>query len=148
MKVILLKDVPKLGRKGAVMEVSEGHANNFLVPRGFAKIATAEIQQKAAVEAQGEAARQEKQAAQLRQLKTYLEKHTFSLKVKVGDKGQVFGGIHGKDIAAAINSQAGGNIEKTQVEGLHGIKTLGEHEITVKLGHGIAAKTKLNIEAL
>jgi len=148
MKVILLKDVAKVGRKGEVKEVSEGYANNFLIKTGAARLATAELQQKAEADAETAKARQEKQTGQLKQLKSVLEKQTFSLKVKVGDKGQVFGGIHEKDIAAAINSQTVGNIEKNQIQGLHGIKTLGEHEIEIKLGRGITAKTKLNIESL
>jgi len=148
MKVILLKDVAKIGRKGDIKEVSEGYANNFLVRQGLAKTATAEVQQKAAQELAQAAARQKKEAGRLAQLKTDLEKRIFAVKVKVGDKGQIFGGVHEKDIIQAINSKLGSALDKSQIGPVHGIKALGEHEITLKLGQGITAKTKLNIEAL
>jgi large subunit ribosomal protein L9 len=148
MKVILLKDVAKIGKKGELKEVSEGYANNFLIRQGLAQIATKEIQAKVTKQNQEEALRREKELAQLSQLKSELEKRTFTVKVKVGDKGQVFGGVHEKDIIAAIRQKLKTELDKSQIDAHSGIKALGEHEITIKLGHGIIAKTKLNIESL
>jgi len=66
----------------------------------------------------------------------------------VGAKGQIFGGVKDKDIVQAINAKLHSTLEKNQIEAAHGIKALGEHAITIKLGHGLVAKTKLNIEPL
>ncbi len=148
MKVVLLKDVAKIGRRGELKDVSEGYANNFLIRKGLAAVATAAVQEQITQEAKQSADRQEKESAKLQQLKSALEKRTFTLKVKVGDKGQVFGGVHEKDIAAVINGKLNSNLDKGQIDTHRGIKTLGEHEINIKLGHGLTAVTKLNIEAL
>ena len=148
MKVVLLKDVAKIGRRGELKEVSEGYANNFLLRQGLAAVATAAVQDQVAKEAKQSAEREEKELAKLEQLRGQLEKQNFTLKVKVGDKGQVFGGVHEKDIAAAIKGKLGADIDKSQVEAHHGIKTLGQHVITIKLGRGLNAKTTLTIESL
>jgi large subunit ribosomal protein L9 len=148
MKVVLLKDISKIGHKGEIKDVSEGYANNFLIRQGLAALASTEVQQKVDRETKDLAARKQKELAKLNQLKNDLGKQTFTLKVKVGDKGQVFGGIHEKDIAQVINANLKTNIVKSQIDAHHGIKALGEHEITIKLGNGIIAKTRLNIAAL
>jgi large subunit ribosomal protein L9 len=148
MKVIFLKDVPKLGRAGEIKDVSKGHANNFLIKQGLAKPATAAVQQHVAKEAKEAAARKDKELARLQRIKADLEKRTFTLKVKVGDKGQVFGGIHEKDIIAVIKEKTGVELEKHHIDAHHGMKSLGIHEITIKLGSNIVAKTKIDLQPL
>ncbi len=148
MKVILLKDIPKIGHKGEIKEVSDGYAMNFLVKQGYAAIATKEVQDKTArhnKELVDKAVRDQKK---MEDLKRNLEKRTFALKVKVGDKGQIFGGVHEKDIAAEINKTMSTTFEKNLVAGHTAIKALGAHPITLKLGGGVKANIKINIEAL
>ena len=147
MKVVLLRDIVKLGRKGEIKEVSDGYANNYLLKLGYAKLATAKVQEQVTKQIQQAATQQAKELDQLRRLQADLEKRTFTLKVKVGDKGQIFGGIKDKDIAQAINNKLNTTLEKNQIETDH-IKALGQHSIIIKLGHGLVAKTKLNIEPL
>lgn len=148
MKVILLKDIIKLGQKGQIKEVSEGYARNFLIKLGYAKVATPKIQEQVAKAQEQAVAQRQQEQRQLEQLQGELVKRTFTLKVKVGDKGQLFGGVNEKDIIKAINSKLKATLDKSQVEGHHHIKSLGEHEITLNLGHGLMAKTKLNLETL
>ncbi len=148
MKVILLRDIVKLGRKGEIKEVSDGYANNYLLQLGYAKLATPKLQEQVIRDNQMQTAKLAKEQEQLKSLQSELEKRTFTIKVKVGAKGQIFGGVKDKDIAQAINAKLKSTIEKNQIEAAHGIKALGEHTITIKLGHGLVAKTKLTIEPL
>jgi large subunit ribosomal protein L9 len=147
MKIIFIKDVAGAGKKGEVKDVNEGYARNFLIAKGFAQIATADIQNKIAKEAREAETKKQKEIGKLLELKQDLEKRLFTLKVKVGDKGQVFGGVHEKDIATLISSKISHPLEKNQVEITLAIKQLGEHQIKVKLGGGITANVKINVEA-
>ena len=80
--------------------------------------------------------------------KADLEKRVFVFKVKVGDKGQIFSGVHEKDVVSAINSKTGLNLEKNQVELGSIVKGLGMHSAKVKLAPGIVANIQLNVEAV
>lgn len=147
MKIIFLKDTPGQGRRGEIKEVSLGFAQNFLIPKGFAQTATAEIQGKIAKEAKEQETKKLKEIEKLGALKLDLEKRMFTVKVKVGTKGQVFGGVHEKDIAKTIGEKMNFNIEKNQIEISEAIKTVGEHKVKVKLGNGVIANAKINVEA-
>jgi large subunit ribosomal protein L9 len=148
MKIILLKDVPKIGRRGEIKEVSEGYAHNFLIKQRLAAPASKDVQSKVAKEQQEAAQRALKERQRLEQLKTELEKRIFTVKVKVGDKGQIFGGVHEKEILAAVNKKMGLQLEKNQIEEHQHIKQLGEHQVKLKLGGGLHAQIKINIEQL
>jgi large subunit ribosomal protein L9 len=147
MKIIFLKDVPGQGRRGEIKEVSEGYAANFLVPKKLAQLATANIQVKIAKESKEAEIKKLKEIEKLNHLKSELEKRTFTLKVKVGDKGQVFGGVHEKDIAEVINQKMNANIDRHQVEIGAPIKQIGIHDVKLKLTSGISANVKINVEA-
>jgi large subunit ribosomal protein L9 len=83
----------------------------------------------------------------LQTLKLDLEKRTFILKVKVGDKGQIFSGIHEKDIVNAVNSKMGLMLEKSQISLQKPIKELGKHEVKVRLAQNLPAVINLQVEA-
>jgi large subunit ribosomal protein L9 len=148
MKIILIKDVSGVGKRGDVKEVSEGYASNFLIPKGFAQVVSQQLQAKLAKEAQEAAAKHQKELVRLQLLKIEMEKRTFTVKVKVGDKGQVFGSVHEKDIAKVIGEKMNLAMEKNQIELVAPIKTLGIHQIKIKLGSGTLATTKINLEPL
>lgn len=148
MKVILLKDVPKVGRRGEVKEVNAGYANNFLIKQGLAQAATSAAQHKLATEKRDKDAQKSKSQEQAQRNKSELEKRTFTVKVKTGDKGQIFGGVHEQDVASAIYQKTKIQLQKSQIQIPHGIKQLGEHKIEIKLVPGIIAKSKINLESL
>jgi large subunit ribosomal protein L9 len=148
MRVIFIKDAPGQGKKGEIKEVSEGYASNFLIPKGFAQIATKQIQDKVAKETREGQAKQAKSEARSQALKNDLEKRTFTVRVKVGDKGQIFGGVKEKDVVDAINSKMNTQFDKSALNMPHGIKTIGTHQATIKLGQGMKAAISINIEAL
>ena len=148
MKVILLTDVPKIGRKGEVKEVADGYANNLLIKKGLAIAATKDAQAKLAKENKDKSEKQQRQISKFETWKKELEKRTFTIKVKIGNKGQIFGGVHEKDIIDAVYQKTKIELEKSQFDSLKSIKQLGTHDITIRFGHGVNAKTKINIEAL
>lgn len=148
MKVIFVKDAAGTAKKGEIKEVSSGFAQNFLIPKGFAHVATAQIQAQMEKEAKEAEGKRQKELGKLQGLKSELEKRTFTVKVKVGEKGQVFGGVHEKDIAEVIGKKLNHSLEKNQIEISSAIKELGEHQIKVKLGQGITAEAKIKVEAL
>jgi len=148
MKVIFLKDVPGQGKKGEVKEVSEGYGSNFLIPKGFAQVATKQIQDKVAKETREGQAKQAKAEAKSNALKKDLEKRTFTVRLKVGDKGQIFGGIKDTKVIDAINNKMNTRFDKSALDMPHGIKTIGAHQATIKLGQGMKATITINIEPL
>ncbi len=148
MKIIFLKDVAGQGKKGEVKEVSDGHALNFLVPRGLAQIATKGIQAKVEKEAQEAQKKHDKENAKFSALRSDLEKRTFTIRVTVGNKGQIFGSIKEQDVLKIINEKMGTAFTKSQLDLPHGMKSTGEHTATLKLGQGMKAIIKLHIEAI
>jgi large subunit ribosomal protein L9 len=148
MKVIFVKNQPGGGKIGEIKEVADGYAQNFLIAKGFARLATAEIQAKVAKEQKEAESKKQKEIEKLKKIKIELEKRVFTVKVKVGDKGQVFGGVHEKDIVALISSKLNFLLERNQIEIPSAIKNLGEHQVKVKLALGISANIKINVESL
>lgn len=147
MKVIFLKELPGQGKKGEIKEVNSGYANNFLIAKGFAAIATPEIQAKVNKENKEAANKKLREIEKLNKLKTDLEKRVFTVNVKVGDKGQIFSGVHEKDIVKVINNTLNTEIEKNQIHLENVIKQVGQHVVKVKLGPQILASVKINVEA-
>lgn len=146
MRVILTKDVPKIGRKGEVVTVAEGYARNFLFKQNAAILATDAEIAKLKAESAHKSEKAEKLKKKFLEYKKDLEKRIFSIKVKSGDKGQIFGGVHEKDIISAVYQKTKIELDKSQFKSLHGIKNLGEYPITIRLGQGINATIKIKIE--
>ena len=147
MKVIFIKDQPGGGKKGQLKEVADGYAKNFLIAKGFAQAATADIQAKIAKEQKEAAAKQQKETNRLVALKQDLEKRLFTVTVKVGDKGQIFSGVHQKEIVQSINQKMNTTLEKNQIEMPRPIKELGEYKIKVRLGPQNIATITINVQA-
>lgn len=146
VKVIFLADVKGQGKKGEVKNVSEGYARNFLFPRQLAEEATsASLQQLE----QQQAAKQRKQTQELeqaRQLAKSLEDKRFVVKTHVGDGGKLFGAITTKHIGEALHAQ-GFDIDKRKVALAEPIKSLGGHQIHVKLHPEVTATITVFVEA-
>ena len=146
MKVILLKDVPKLGKRYDTKDVSDGHALNLLIPRGMAIAATRDAVKRIGVEKaklDGEKKVHEELMAQnLKQL----ENVTLNVAGKANEKGHLFAGLHREEIAAELAAQARVQVDPSFIELEHPIKEVGEHMIEVKAG-GKSAKFKLTITA-
>lgn len=138
MKVILKADVRGKGKKGQMIEVAEGYARNFLLPKGLAVLATADamntmrLQEKAKAKADAEA----KAAA------TEIAEKLKGLQVKVsskgGEGGKLFGAVTGKEIAAALKEQYGMDVDSKKLVLDQPIKTFGSFEVKAKLGFEIS----------
>ena len=146
MKVLLIKDVPNLGKAGEVKEVKDGYGKNFLIARGFAKLATPEVIEAWKKEQAQKAEAQAKEIERLKELKEKIENLTLTITHKAGANGALFGAITNKEVAEALKEK-GIDIDKKHIDIHPPIKQTGEYEIDVKLGHGIHAKLNLIVEA-
>lgn len=142
MKVILLKDVQGQGKAGALVEVNEGYARNFLIKKGLAEAATAtkinELNQR---KASAEFHRQEDIKA-MTALAAELKGKSFGVTIKVGQGGKVFGSVTGANIADAMKD-AGYDIDKKKIVLPQPIKSTGDYDVEIKLLEGISTKIKV-----
>lgn len=138
MKVVLTQDVKNFGRKGEIKEVSDGYANNFLLPRGLAVPASKSAVVKIAERKSSEALEEKKFKEKLK----FLSDHPLQLKVKTGEKGEVFGSVKKEDIEERIKSLG---FSEIKVELDKPIRRLGESEVVVGIGRGVKGKIKITI---
>ena len=144
MKILLIKDVKGLGKAGEIKNAKDGYARNFLIPKGFAKLATDEIVKAWEEEQKQKAAELKAEMEEMNEIKEKLEKTKIVIKHKLGANGQLIGSVTNKEIAEKLN-ELGFDIDKKQIEHTS-IKALGEYNIDIKLGHGIHAKLDLVVE--
>ncbi|MBF7042737.1 50S ribosomal protein L9 [Campylobacter volucris] len=145
MKVLLIKDVKSLGKAGEIKEVKDGYGQNFLIAKGFAKAATNEVLKQFEAEQRKKAENLRLELANLEKLKEELSKITISINKAVGANGHLFGGVTKDEITHALKEQKNIDIDKKSLE-CDTIKELGVHEISIKLGHAIHAKFKLEVK--
>ena len=145
MKVILLKDVAKLGKKYEVKSVSDGHAINLLIPQGLVTIATPHALKTLEVEKSRMEAEHKIQGELLAQNIKTLSEVVLKIAGKANAKGSLFAGLHKEAIAAELAQQTRLNVSPSFIQLDHPIKELGEHMIEVKAG-GKSAKFKVIIE--
>lgn len=147
MKVILLKDVKGTGKTGDVLEVSDGHGRNFLIPKGLARAATdSTIREQAHIKAAA-ADRKSKELAEAQAQGKHIESLTVTLKGKAGEGGKLFGSLTSKDIAEGLEKQHGIALDKRKIQLEHAIKDQGEKVVDVKLYPGVTCKLKINVTA-
>jgi large subunit ribosomal protein L9 len=144
MKVLLIKDVKSLGKAGEVKEVKDGYGQNFLVKKGLAKVATPKVLEEWEREQAKIKAELEAQIKALNELAEKLNKTKVTIKRKLGENGHLYGAVTKDDIAKALK-EAGFEVDKKSIEIKSAIKTVGLHEVSIKLGHGIHAKTQVEI---
>lgn len=146
MKIILLQDVKGQGKKDEVKDVNEGYARNFLIKKGLAEVATPtkinELNQKKASQDFHRA--EEVKATQALAKEIYGK--TFTVKIKAGQSGKVFGSVTGANIADALVA-AGYNVDKKKIVLAQPIKNVGTYEVELKLMEGIQSKINVVIEA-
>ncbi len=146
MKVILLQDVPTLGRKNEVKEVSGGYARNFLFPRKLAESATDASLQALAAKKAGQEEGRAQEEKKYRIAAEKLKNITISFRVKMGEKGKAFGSVGAAKIQEALASQ-GIEVEKDWIALDEPIKTMGEKTVSLRFPHGIPGEIKINVES-
>lgn len=145
MKVVLLKDVAKIGKKGEVKNVSDGYARNFLIPKGLALEATPAVMKQLKAQKMKEEEEKKKIKQESEELLKLLQQHLYKIPVKTGGSGKLFGALTNADIAKAISEKTGKDIDKKHIVLNKPIKELGLYEITVKLPEGITGKIKVEV---
>ena len=145
MKVILLEDVKTLGKKGDIVDVSDGYARNFILPKKKGvEASAANLNTLKLKKANEEKIAQENlEAAQA--LGAQLEQAAVTIKIKAGEGGKLFGAISTKEIAAAIKAQHGLDVDKKKIVLDNPIKELGGYEVKIKLHKDVAAKLKVTV---
>ena len=145
MKVILLEDVKSLGKKGQVVEVSDGYGKNFILKKKLGVEATsANMNDLKLQKAQEEKrARQQLEAAQ--NLAKVLEEKSVVISMKAGEGGRAFGSVSSKEIAAAYQEQCGMEIDKKKIQLPEAIRTFGTHEVPVKLHPQVPGKLYVKV---
>lgn len=147
MKVILKADVKGTGKKGQVLEVSDGFARNFLFPRGLAVEASAGAMKSVTEEQKAQSAKQERMVADLKALRDRLDGKTVKLVARCGEGGRLFGSITNKDVAEAIAKFLGKDFDRKIVELAAPIKGLGTYPVTLKFGHNVTGTVNVEIVA-
>jgi large subunit ribosomal protein L9 len=145
MKLILTREVTKLGSAGDVVTVKDGYARNFLLPRGVAIAWSLGGEKQIEGIRRARAAREVRDLDHAKEIKTTLEKATVTVKVKTGTAGRLFGSVTDKDIAAAIKSATGVDIDRHNLKTAGHIKKTGTHSVKVSLAHNIVATVSLTV---
>ncbi|HHD83894.1 MAG TPA: 50S ribosomal protein L9 [Campylobacteraceae bacterium] len=145
MKVLLIKDVKSLGKAGEIKEVKDGYGQNFLIAKGFAKLATEEVIEAWKKEQEEMKKREAEEIARLKEIEQKLGEIKLVIKHKLGANGSLYGAVTKEEIAEALKAQEGIEIDKKAIEIDKPIKTTGSFDISVKLGHGIHAHMNVEI---
>ncbi len=145
MKVVLLADVKGHGKKGDVVEASDGYARNFLFPRKLAQEATKNVLNELKGKSDAAAYRREQEQKAALAAKAALEGGSVSIKAKAGEGGKLFGKVTSQDVADAIKMQLHQVIDKKKIVLPDGIKTIGDKTVDVKLYPEISAKVKVSV---
>ncbi len=144
MKVILLQDVKKLGKKGDVIEASDGYARNFLFPRKLAQEATQNSLHVLNAKKENERKKKLAELEAAQKLAGELKGKEININAKAGDHGRLFGAITNKDIAEVINKTFNLSIDKKKIV-MDTIKVAGQYDIEVKLYPEVSTKMKVTI---
>ena len=147
MKVILLDEVKKMGKKGDIIEVSEGYARNFLLPKQLAAVATDANVNQAKQNKATEAHKAQRRLDEARVLASQISKVTVAMNLRVGENGKLFGSVTGKDVAEALIKQTGLDIDRRKVELKEPVKALGTYRAVVKLHTEVTAEFVVDVRA-
>src|SRR5512138_200243 len=142
MKVLLLKDVYKLGRAGDIKKVADGYGRNFLIPQGLAMLATAgALKQVEKIRSQAEIRRTE-QNSELKDLAAQISGLNLVFNAKAGETGKLYGSITTQDVATAITEKVRYEVKKQQVD-MQPIRVLGEYTVHVRLTMDLVPEVKI-----
>ena len=137
MKVILQQDVKGQGKKGQLIEASDGYARNFLLPRKLAVPATAENLNTMKVQDRARQAREAAEKAEAQRIAETLESTQVIIRAKGGDGGRLFGSVTSKEVSEALKTQHGMDIPKAKIVQDEPIKAYGSYTLKCKLGYEI-----------
>ena len=146
MKLLLEQDVKGTGKKGEIVDVSDGYARNFLLPRKLATPADAQSVNAANIQKSAAAHRKFQAGLAARELAKQLEGAVVTVKAKVGENGHLFGAITGKEISAALKEQKQVEVDKKKIALSDPIRALGEYTIRVSIYENTFSNIKVVVE--
>ena len=146
MKVILLQDVKGKGKKGQMLEISDGYARNYLLPRKLAVEATADAMNTKKMNDKAAAEKAAKERAEALEISHKLRELTLVVTAKGGGAGRLFGSVTNQEIADALKEKAGITLDKRKIVISDPIKSVGTYTVQCKLGYEITAPLTVKIE--
>ena len=146
MKVILLQDVKGKGKKGQMLEVSDGYARNFMLPKKLAIEATADAINTMRMNDKAAAEKAAKERAEALEISKKLREMTLTVTAKGGGAGRLFGSVTNQEIADALKAKSGITLDKRKIVLSDPIKSVGTYTVTCKLGYEISAPLTVKIE--
>jgi large subunit ribosomal protein L9 len=147
MKVILRTDVSDLGKRGDILDVSDGYARNYLVPKGLAMKASAGAADQAASMRRARDQRDAQDRAAAEALATTLVPKVITVTARAGTEGRLFGSVTAGDIATAVEAQTNVQLDRRKIVLAEPIKTLGTHTVPVKLHADVEFPVTLDVVA-
>jgi large subunit ribosomal protein L9 len=147
MKIVLRDDVDNLGQKGDVVDVADGYARNFLVPRGLAMAAERGVVKQAEAMRRNRSAREQRDREAAQTLAARLTERTVSVPARAGEGGKLFGSITAADIVAALQDQLGIELDRKRLSLDEPLKELGPVELPVRLHTDVVATLKIDVVA-
>lgn len=146
MKVILKEDVKTLGKKEELVNVNDGYARNYLIPRGLAVEASSGNINIMNTKKEAEKSKKDRELTQAKELAEKINKTVVVLKAKAGENGKLFGSITTKDVADSLKKNSKLDIDKKKIIMADSMKALGTYEAEIKLYHGVTGKLSVKIE--
>lgn len=145
MKIILLQDEKKLGKKGDVIEANDGYARNYILPRKIGVEATPGNMNELKLKKANEEKRAREILEAAKALAADLENRQVTLKMKAGEGGKLFGSVSSKDIAEAFKVQQGLDIDKKKIQLTDGLRSFGSYEVPVRLHPQVTGKLNVKV---
>ncbi len=145
MKLILTHEVDNLGAPGDVVEVKDGYGRNFLMPRGFAVRWTKGAAKQIDSLKKARDVREVRDVSHAEQIRSQLEELTVRLPARAGDTGRLFGAVTVSDIAAAIKDAGGPEVDRRRIQVAQPIKSLGSHQVSVRVHDEVAATVHVDV---
>ena len=146
MKVILLQDVKSLGKKGEIVNVNDGYARNFILPKKLGVEATGKNLNDLKLQKNNEKKVAQENLDAAKKLAAELAEGKVERAIKVGEGGRAFGSVSSKEIAAAVKEQMGLDVDKKKIQLKEAIKSLGTHVVAVKLHPEVTAELKVSVK--
>jgi large subunit ribosomal protein L9 len=147
MKVILRADVPAVGNKGDVLDVADGYARNFLVPRGLAMKASKGALAQAEAMRRSRAVRDARDRESAEEIATRLTPATIRITARAGAEGRLFGSVTPADVAAAVEAQTGVEVDRRRLHLDEPIRALGAHEVPLRLHPEVEVRLAVEVVA-
>jgi large subunit ribosomal protein L9 len=146
MKVILLQDVKSLGKKGDTIEVNDGYARNYILPKKIGVEANGANMNDLKLQKANQAKVEKEQLEAAKELGARIEKLSVTVGIKVGEGGRAFGAVTGKEIAKALSDQHNITVDKKKIILSDSLKSVGEFDVPIKLHTQVTAELKVHVE--